>query len=217
MNKEDILNDESLKYKIKSIANKFYNVEKRDLYQAGYMGALKALKSYDPTLNISFSVYASKYIFGEMYELVSNSKSIKLNKNYLKIYKQIVNASSLLSQKLKHMPSKEEISLFLEIDIKVINEVIMLCDSVISLDEESELLNDNNFYQVIGKEYDYDTSILVNDSLNELDELGKKVIDCRYFKDLTQQETAELLGLSQVKVSRLESKSKRKMKEYICA
>ena len=54
-------------------------------------------------------------------------------------------------------------------------------------------------------------------SLSDLDEMERKVIDYRYFKDYTQQEIANILGINQVKVSRLESKGKRKIKEYISA
>ena len=57
--------------------------------------------------------------------------------------------------------------------------------------------------------------ILINDSINELNDLEKSVINYRYFSDLTQDETANVLGISQVKVSRVEAKSKKKIKEYI--
>ena len=60
---------------------------------------------------------------------------------------------------------------------------------------------------------DYDTKILVNDSLEVLNEDEKQVIDMRYFKDYTQQETADALGINQVKVSRLETSSKKKIKK----
>ena len=79
------------------------------------------------------------------------------------------------------------------------------------------MLSDSNLYAITGKNIDYDTKILIKDSLEELNELERKVIDFRYFKDYTQQETAEEMGINQVKVSRLESSSKRKIKEYICA
>lgn len=214
---QDILNDEKLKYTIMSVAKKFYNVEKKDLYQAGYIGAIKALKNYKEIDNNEFTTFAYKYIFGEMYELAKNNRNIKINKQYLKIYKQIENARVLLAQKLNRTPSLEEVSLYLEVDIKLINDVIITCSNIISLDEESEVLNDSNMYSVVGKNYDYDTRILINDSLNVLNEDEKRVIDLRYFKDYTQQEAAALLGINQVKVSRLETSSKKKIKEYICA
>ena len=59
--------------------------------------------------------------------------------------------------------------------------------------------------------------MVVSDSIDSLDDLEQKVIKIRYFEDLTQMETAEVLGISQVKVSRIENKSKKKIKEYITA
>ena len=218
MNIEEVLlNNTKLKYSIMSLAKKFYNVEKKDLYQAGYIGAMKALKNYKESNNNEFTTFAYKYIFGEMYELATNNRNIKINKNYLKIYKQIENTKLLLTQKLNRTPSLKEVSMFLEVDINLINDVIITCSKIISLDEESEVLNDNNMYSVVGKMHDFDTKILIKDSLNVLNEEERNVIDLRYFKDFTQQETAEMLGINQVKVSRLETSSKKKIKEYICA
>ncbi len=213
----DILEDKELEKRIKSIARKFYNVEKKDLYQAGYIGAFKASKKFDPTKDVNFYTYAYKYIFGEMHELSLASKNIRLNKCCLKIYKSIETARNMLTQKLKRIPSLDEISAYLEIDLQTILDIVSSVENIVSLDEENDKLNESNMYSVIGKEYDYDTKILINDSLEQLDELGKKVINYRYFKDYTQEETAEILGLSQVKVSRIETKSKKKIKEYICA
>ena len=214
---DEILSSEELKLRIMANAKKFYNIDKKDLYQAGYYGALKALKKYDFNSNIQFSTYANMYIFGEMYNFAKNNRNIKIDKTYFKIYKQIENARSLLTQKFNKEPSLEEISMFLETDINLLNDVIITCREVISLDEESETLHDSNLYAITGKNIDYDTKILIKDSLEELNELERKVIDFRYFKDYTQQETAEEMGINQVKVSRLESSSKRKIKEYICA
>ena len=216
-NELEILDNPELMIFIKSIAKKFYNVEKYDLYQAGYIGAIKALKNFDVNSDTQFTSFAYKYIFGEMYELAKNNRNIKLNKTYLKIYKQIENAKILLTQKFNKVPSNQEISMYLEIDINLINDVIITCSNIISLDEESEVLSNSNLYAITGETVDYDTKILISDSLEELDEMERKVIDYRYFKDYTQQEIADILGINQVKVSRLESKGKRKIKEYISA
>ena len=214
---EQLLSSDELKLRIMANAKKFYNIEKTDLYQAGYYGALKALKKYDFNSNIQFTTYANMYIFGEMYKFAQNNRNIKVDKTYLKIYKQIENAKSLLTQKFNREPSLEEVSMFLEMDISLINDVIITCSTIISLDEESECLNDSNLYAITGTNYDYDTKLLIRDSLEELNDMERKVIEFRYFKDYTQQETAEEMGINQVKVSRLESSSKRKIKEYICA
>ena len=214
---DEIIESKDLKNIIMSISKKFYGVETSDLYQVGYIGVLKAYKNYNIESNIKFTTFAYKYIFGEMYELAKNNRNIKLNKNYLKIYKQIENAKILLTQKFNKEPSLEEISAYLEIDLSLINDVIITTSSIISLDEESDVLNDSNLYTIVGTNYDYDTNILVRDSLEKLSDNERKVILYRYYEDYTQQEIANLLGINQVKVSRLETSSKKKIKEYICA
>ena len=213
---DEILSSEDLKKIIISIAKKFYNAEIHDLYQAGYIGALKAYKNYKNN-NIKFTTFAYKYIFGEMYELAKNNRNIKLNKNYFKIYKQIENAKILLAQKFNKVPSNKEISDYLEIDLNVINDIINTCNATLSLDNIYDSDNESNLYAFVGDYIDYDTSILLKDSLECLDDLEKKVINYKYYYDYTQQEIASMLGINQVKVSRLETRSKKKIKEYINA
>ena len=214
---ETIISSDELKYRILAIAKLFKMQDKRDLLQAGYIGALKAIKKYNANLNVNYYTYAYNWILGEMYELTNHSRDIKLNKEYLKLYKQIELARQHLSQKLNRLPNNKELSLFLEIPESEINEVVILSSSMLSLDSESLELNDNNLYSVLGKSYDYDTKILVKDSLEQLDDLERRIIHERYFEERTQEEVAKMLGINQVKVSRVESNSKRKIKEYICA
>mgnify|MGYP004546273897 CR=1 FL=1 len=213
---EDLINSQDLKNIIMSIAKKFYNAEKYDLYQAGYIGAIKAYNNYKNN-NIKFTTFAYKYIFGEMYELAKNNRNIKLNKNYFKIYKQIENAKILLTQKFNRVPSNKEVSDYLEIELSLLNDVINTCNITLSLDNLYESDNESNLYAFVGENVDYDTNILVRDSLECLNDDEKKVINYRYYYDYTQQEIANMLGVNQVKVSRLEASSKKKIKEYINA
>lgn len=203
---------------IYKIARKFYNVEVSDLFQAGCIGLIKAHRKYDENGGANFMTYAYKYIFGEMYELTNKSKDIKINKQYLKILKELELAKVELTQKLNKVPTLTEICLYAEIDESLANEVIMLTSQMISLDDEYKTLNgDLQIKECIGKEENYDDQILVNQSIETLDPLEQSVIDYRYFHDLTQSETADILGISQVKVSRVETASKKKIKEYIAS
>ena len=90
---------------------------------------------------------------------------------------------------------------------------------MLSIEEEYQTLNGDSvaIKDCIGQEEDIDSQILIDDSLNNLEPLEQDVIKIRYFNDLTQTETAKVLGISQVKVSRLETKGKQKIKEYIAA
>lgn len=217
MNENDLVNQyEGLIFKI---AKRFYNVELSDLYQAGRLGLIKAARKYNPNIGTPFKDFAYLDIFGEMYELVNKSRDIKLSKAYLQLYKKIQIAKSELLNVLNREPSIYELANFLEIDESLIAEVITLTTSMLSLDAEYENDNGGNscIIDLVGTTPNYDDKILIEDSLQNLEPLEQDVIKIRYFGDFTQSETAEMLGISQVKVSRLEQKGKQKIKEYIAA
>ncbi|MDD4705642.1 MAG: sigma-70 family RNA polymerase sigma factor [Bacilli bacterium] len=203
---------------IYKIAKKFYNVETADLFQAGCIGLIKAYRKYKPEEGVNFMTFAYKYIFGEMYELTIKSRDIKLNKYYLKILRELEVARNELIQKLNKNPTLTEICLYTEIEESLATDVIMLTSQIISLDDEYKTINGElHIKDYIGTESNLDDQILINDSIETLNPLEKTIIDYRYFQDLTQTETANILGISQVKVSRIETKSKQKIKEYIVA
>lgn len=192
---------------IHSVAKKFYNVEREDLYQAGCLGLIKAYNKYESEFG-TFSSYAYKYIFGEMYELSVKCRNIKLNKYYLKIYKLVNQARSYLTNHLNRNVTLNDISAYLNIELSEIEYVINLTEDMFSLDDEYANIQ-------IGACDSIDDYILFEESLNTLDPLSSAVMRYRYQSDYTQSETANALGISQVKVSRIESSSKKKILEYI--
>lgn len=201
---------EKLIYKI---ASKFHDIAKEDLYQAGVIGIIKAYNNYNKQSNTKFTTYAYNYIFGEIYELVNNTRTIKLNKNILKTYKKIEQAKQHLTQKLGYYPSIQEISSFLSIPESLIYEIETCTNTIMSLDSNEE----RSVYETIPNEKETIKSdnIDLKDSINTLTEEEKQIINYRYYKDFTQSETARILGMSQVKVSRYEKKSLTKMYNYL--
>ena len=202
--------NEKLIYKI---ASKFFDVPKEDLYQAGVIGIIKAYKNYKQDSTTKFTTYAYNYIYGEMYELANNLRSIKLSKDVLKIYKQIEKTKYLLAQQLNRIPSIQEIASYLQIDELLINQIINSTNQIMSLDEDEK----RPLYETVSTETKIPQSQIIDikDSINTLDDCEKEIIKYRYFKDYTQSETAKILGISQVKVSRYEKKSLTKMYNYL--
>ena len=201
---------EKLIYKI---ATRFHEVPKEDLYQAGVIGIIKAYNNFDNNSSTKFTTYAYNYIFGEMYDFANNTRTIKLNKNILKTYKKIEQAKYQLAQKLGYTPSIQEVSTFLNIPESLINEIEACTSTIMSLDVESE----RPIYETISssKSEIKTDNIDLKDSINTLTEEEKQIINYRYYKDFTQSETAKILGISQVKVSRYEKKSLTKMYNYL--
>lgn len=203
---------EKLIYKI---ATKFHDAPKEDLYQAGVIGIINAYKNFKDDGTTKFTTYAYNYIFGEMYDFVNNLRSIKLNKKILKVFKQIEQAKYLLAQKLNHLPSDQEIASFLGYSEQMIGQIYEYTNTIMSLDNDTE----RPIYETIPNEKDEITTdnIDLKDSMNMLTKEEKEIIHYRYFKEFTQMETAKILGMSQVKVSRCEKKSLSKMYNYLSA
>ena len=199
---------------IKKIATKFYNASFEDLFQAGCMGVIKAYKNYQKNGNTKFSTYAYDYILGEMYECVYKNQKLKVSKDLIRLSRKIEVAKNTLSQKLNRLATYEEIAQFLNLDLKLVHEAINSVYEPISLDNESS--DERNYYETIP---DKETlSILDKMTLQEgmttLNPDEQKIINCRYFKDMTQQEIARQLKMTQVMVSRYEKKSLKKLRQF---
>lgn len=210
MNYEKVVKDnEKLIWKI---ASHFYGVDKDDLFQAGIVGLLKALKNYKNNGLTKFSTYAHDYIFGEMYVL-ANNKNIKISRDILNLYKKIESTRYILAQKLNKIPSNLELSEFLGLPLDDINMALNSANIIMSLD--SKIDDEKSIYESIGTKEDFDTKILINDSLAVLNDSERNIIRSRYFDDLTQSEVAKKLNMTQVMVSRYEKKGINKMREYL--
>lgn len=197
---------------IKKIASSFYNASYEDLYQVGYIGLLKALRNYKNNKNAKFSSYAYSWIYGEMYDFVNNDRPIKISSNYLKLYKKIIKTRDILTQKNGKVPNNSEIAFALDINEDLISETLLSVEKVLSIEANEEF---NILDKVTKKEEPIENKILIKDSLKHLEDIEKDIIKYRYFEDKTQSETAKALNMSQVKVSRYEQKSLKKLKKYI--
>ena len=197
---------------IKKIASSFYNASYEDLYQVGYIGLLKALRNYKNNKNAKFSSYAYSWIYGEMYDFVNNDRPIKISSNYLKLYKKIIKTRDILTQKNGKVPNNSEIAFALDINEDLLSETLLSVEKVLSIEANEEF---NILDKVTKKEEPIENKILIKDSLKHLEDIEKDIIKYRYFEDKTQSETAKALNMSQVKVSRYEQKSLKKLKKYI--
>lgn len=199
--------DELLDYEglIYSIINKYpKRFEREDLYQVGMLGLIDAYKHYDSLQGTKFSTYAYYYIIGEVNKYIRESSSLKVSKNLIELKKSIIKTKELMIQRLGREPSNTEIALYLEVEEEMICMAMQATDEMESLD---------NVYDTV-KTYD-DTSPEVLDLRNEIMNLSseeRNLILARYYEELTQTETSNILGISQVQVSRNETKILQKLK-----
>ena len=216
-------NDVVLKYDwlVKTIVAKYFNYSSNteDLYQVGVMALIKAYNNFNESYNVKFSTYAYPYVLGEISKYVKNDRNIHISHDVLKLNIAIDRAKDVLCQKLMREPTVLELSLFLGIDEEKIIQTKMNVLYVKSLDSAigNDFENDFKLYDSIKIEEPlYKASVIdLKDAIEKLDKDEKKLIYSRYFDELTQQETSSRLGMSQVQVSRKETKILRKLKSKL--
>lgn len=179
------------------------------------LGLVEARNNFDQSLDVKFSTYAYYYILGEITKYIRESKNIKISKDMIKLNKSINKAMEVMTQRLGRNPSTLELSLFLDIDEEKINEVLIATQDVQSLDysydEES-----NDLYNIISdKDTIKDELIDLKEELKRLNPEEKQLIKQRYYEDLTQTEISKQTGISQVQISRKESKILEKLKKNL--
>lgn len=204
MPSELILENENLIY---SMSKQFYGVEREDLIQAGFLGLTKAYKKYDPNTGTKFSTYAYGFIYGEMYEAATGNRPIHVRKNELRLYNGVLRTKVLLEEKMSRPVSYEETCHHLGVDYPLFISILNSMSAFVSTENVETSLK--------AKESNRDDLIMLKESLNRLSPLERSVMANRYVGDRSQNETAKILGLSQVKVSRLEKASREKMKKYM--
>lgn len=203
---EELLEYEGLVYSIINKYSKRYDHD--DLYQVGMIGLMEAYKHYDNSFQTKFSTFAYYYVIGEVNKYIRESSSIKVSKGLIELKRKIVQAKEVMSQRLGREPTNVEISLLLEVDESLVEDALLATEEIDSLDNTYELPEYDDVYTRA------DILDLKNE-IDKLDEKEKKIIYQRYYQEMTQQETSEVLGISQVQVSRKEAKILQKLKSKL--
>ena len=207
---DNILEYENLIYKMIS---QYKSFDKEDLYQVAMMGLMKAQKNYKESENTKFSTYAYYYILGEINNYITASNPVKVSRDLLRLNKSLEQAKEVMRQRLKREPTTEELSIFLEEPVEKIQEATLATRQVESLDYAYDEENMDLYNSIGTEEKGMNDEILdLKDAISSLPQEEQQLIIARYFNDLTQQETSETLGMSQVQVSRKETKILEKLK-----
>lgn len=206
---------ERLIYKIASKFSPKYPIE--DLFQVGVIGLINAKKNYKSDQGTKFTTYAYQYVLGEMLDFIKKDRTIKVSKDSLKIYKLYEQAKETLAQRKKQIPTFSEICEFLELDEETVYDAIKMSEYVLSTDSSLREDESTTFIETCGEDRReaIDSLLDLKMELMSLPEFERKLVDLRYFKDYTQSETATILGISQVQVSRNEKHILAKIKKNI--
>jgi len=203
---------------IKSVIKRFKNrgQEYDDLYQLGCVGFLKAIKNFNADFGVKFSTYAVPMIAGEV-------KRFLRDDGYIKVSRSVKSLAGKINYFIEDYQNIHSVSPNIDTIAKEFNiepsEVIFTIDSSkfpLSIYDKTD---DDSGASLIDKIADKENTddnidnIILKDLIKELPAREKKIILLRYYRDKTQAEVAKELNVSQVQVSRIESKIISKIRE----
>jgi len=205
---------------IKSVIKHYKNkgAEYDDLYQLGCVGFLKAIKNFSIDFGVRFSTYAVPMIAGEVKRFLRDDGYIKISRSTKSIAAKI----NYFIEEYRHAntdsPSIDLIAQKFNMDAQ---EVIFAMDSIkqpISIYESADEKNSQMIIDKLASKEGVEDNIdyiLLKELISKLDKRDKMIIILRYYRDKTQSEVAKVLNVSQVQVSRLETKILSKLKEEL--
>lgn len=193
-----------------SIVRRYYGrgVEPEDLYQLGCLGFLKAVRGFDPAFGCQFSTYAVPKIAGEIRRFLRDDGMIRVGRGKKEQALRLHRAREELTAQLGREPVLSELAQATGMTPEDIAAADLAAAAVVSLQAESGETG-LALESVVGSESPEEgmvEKVALRTAIDRLPERERQLILLRYFKGLTQDRTARILGVSQVQVSRLEKK-----------
>ncbi|MEE1002813.1 MAG: RNA polymerase sporulation sigma factor SigG [Acutalibacteraceae bacterium] len=190
-----------------------------DLFQVGCIGLIKAIDNFDTSLDVRFSTYAVPMIIGEIRRYLRDNNSVRVSRSLKDIAYKAMQAKESLTAKFNKEPTIEQIAKELKMKkedvvlaLEAIIEPVSLYEPVYSdggdtiyvLDQVGDKNDDENWID----------EILFKQSMKNLPERERSIINLRFFEGKTQTEVANEIGISQAQVSRLEKGALERIKSH---
>jgi len=209
---------------IRSIVLRFRErgVEMEDLMQIGYIGMMKAVRSFELDRGTAFSTYAVPMIFGEIRRYLRDEGPIKIGRYYKKLGMDLMRERSRIVSEDGREPGIEELSSLCGVSPQEAAMALEAASPILSLseyaygDEQSVELG-----AVIPDRTDIEEMeslrdrIALGEAITKMPMIWQQIVLLRYYRNQTQQQTANQLGLTQVKISREEKKIIEFLKEEL--
>ena len=181
-----------------------------DLVQIGIIGMMKAVRSFDPGREVVFSTYAVPLIMGEIKRHLRDDGPVKVSRVYKKLSAELGRARNKILTDEGREPSISELAQICGISVEDAAVALETVNPIASLSEtfgEDEKLTLESQLASTDREIErLNDKIALSQAIGRLPRDWQKIITLRYYRNLTQQQVANIMGLSQVKVSREEKK-----------
>lgn len=204
-----------------SVVQRFMNrgYDPEDLFQIGCIGLLKSVDKFDLSYDVKFSTYAVPMIIGEIQRFLRDDGTLKVSRSLKELANKVRKTKDELSKRLGRLPTIKEVAEELEItpeDVVFAQEAnkppASIHETVFENDGDPITLMDQISDDSQEKWFD---KLALNEAIESLSERERLIVYLRYFRDQTQSEVANRLGISQVQVSRLEKKILQSIKDQI--
>ena len=194
-----------------SIAKRYFGrgVDPDDLYQLGCLGLLKAIDGFDLEFGTEFSTYAVPKIAGEIRRFLRDDGSVKVSRSIKERSSAIKMARQRLMGSLGREPTLSEISDVLQLTVQEIAaaEIATSCTESIQRENSEGGFTLEDVLTDGFQEERMIEQISLREAVACLPQREKTVVDLRYYRGLTQDKAAKIMGISQVQVSRIEKKA----------
>lgn len=204
---------------IKRFSQSDENVD--DLFQIGCVGLIKAIDNFDRTLGVKFSTYAVPMIIGEIRRYLRDGGAIRVSRSLKDIAYRALQVKEAILTATQKEPTIEEISAEIGIPREDIVYALDAIQTPMSLYEPIYTDGGDTLYVMDqisdkkNKEELWVEQLSLKGALKKLCDREKEIIALRFFEGKTQMEVADLIGISQAQVSRLEKNALKVMRAYL--
>src|SRR5690625_3292287 len=203
-----------------SVVQRFLNrgYDPDDLFQIGSIGLIKAIDKFDLSYDVRFSTYAVPMIIGEIQRFIRDDGTIKVSRTMKELGNKIRIKKEELSKKLNRSPTVLEIAEALDMtpeDVSQAQEAVKSPHSIHETVYENGGEPITLLDQIPNNDKQWFEKLTLEEAIRNLTERERLIVYLRYYKDQTQSEVAERLGIPQVQVSRLEKKILMDMKQMM--
>lgn len=204
---------------VKNLAMKYTSnyYEPEDLMQVGFVGLVKAIDRFDCRYDVMFSTYAVPMILGEIKRFIRDDGKIKISRQLKTEMKNLKNIQQEYYNKHGKSPKISFLAKALDTSSEHVMEILEAIDSLSNVESLDNTLIPEGMHggYYVDEETQNVNLMDLKAAIGDLEDRERQIIMLRYFKDMTQQQIAKVMGISQVQVSRIEKKVLKRMREQM--
>lgn len=204
---------------IRRFSNTTENID--DLFQIGCIGLIKAIDNFDCNLGVKFSTYAVPMIIGEVRRYLRDNSALRVSRSLKDIAYKAICAREQMTRQNQKEPTIDELSAEIGISKEDIAYALDAMQNPMSLSEPIYTEGGDTLYVMDqisdkkNKEENWIESLSLSEAMKRLNMREHEIISLRFFEGKTQMEVADMIGISQAQVSRLEKNALKTMRNYL--